>query len=143
MVASEKALPDYLISRATLRGSELAWPIADIPEVIEAGRLAGLVSIGGQLQFRFPDGITCECYWVEVDTYRTVSSDLPRSERVTRTAAAALSMYATLQSKYDFSKEGREGFGEHVDRFEASGGCLIDAMCFVWYFEDQVTKKTA
>lgn len=53
-------------------------------------------------------------------------------------------MFAALQSKYDFVREGREGFGQDIDRFEASGGRLSDAMCFVWYFEGkEVGEKLA
>jgi len=47
-----------LLARASLRGNEYAWPIADIPMVIDAARAANLVSIVGQLQFRLPDGGT-------------------------------------------------------------------------------------
>src|SRR5258708_4550498 len=66
MTAPESRLPQHLIERASKRGRELAWSLDDIPEVIEAARDANLVSVGGQLQFRFQDGTTCECYWVEV-----------------------------------------------------------------------------
>ena len=54
-------LPGQLLERATLRGSERAWPIGDIPEVIEVAKENDLASVGGQLQLRFPDGGTCEC----------------------------------------------------------------------------------
>jgi hypothetical protein len=52
----EGALPPDIISRASLRGNEYAWPVETIPEVIEAARPNALVNIGGQLQFRFADG---------------------------------------------------------------------------------------
>ena len=71
-MASEKSLPDHILSRATVRGNEYAWKTGDIPKVIEAARAAQLASIGGQLQLRLHDEGTCECYWVEVDTYREV-----------------------------------------------------------------------
>ena len=60
MTSTELRLPHDLLQRASLRGSEYAWPIEDIPKVIEAARQANLASIGGQLQFRLPDGGTCE-----------------------------------------------------------------------------------
>lgn len=135
MAASETLLPDQLLDRATLRGNERAWPIGDIPEVIEAARQAGLVSVGGQLQLRFPDGGTCECYWVEVDTFKSVSPDLPWPERVEQTAAAATSQFQGLIDQYDFAAEGRSSFGKYMDEFEANGGDLNDAICFVWYVE--------
>ena len=66
MLDIEQALPSKLVGRASLRGREHAWSLDDIPNVIEAAREAQLISIGGQLQFRLPDGGTCECYWIEV-----------------------------------------------------------------------------
>ena len=135
MELSETLLPARLLERATLRGNERAWPISDIPEVIEAARLANLISVGGQLQFRFPTGETCECYWVEVDTFRSVSPDLPWPEWVEQTALAAHSQFQDLQDRYDFIAEGRSAFGKYLDEFEASGGDLSDALCFVWYVE--------
>ena len=133
MELAVKALPPDLQSRASLRGSEFAWPVADIPAVIEATKLAGMVSIGGQLQFRFPNDATCECYWVEVDTFRTVSADLPKIDLVAQTAAAALAEFEALRIRYDFLAEGRTNFEKHFNEFEANGGDPNDAMCFVWY----------
>jgi len=54
MEPPETKLPAELLDRATLRGKEWAWPIGDIPEVIEATRQANMISIGGQLQLRLP-----------------------------------------------------------------------------------------
>jgi hypothetical protein len=86
----ELRLPHQILRRASLRGNEYAWPIEDICKVIEAAHQANLASIGRQLQFRLPDGGTCECYWVEVDTYKSVSASVPWQERVEQTAAVAL-----------------------------------------------------
>lgn len=126
-------LPQDLLVRATLRGNEYAWSIQDIPKVIEAAKDGNLVSIGGQLQFRFPGGGTCECYWVEVDTYQSVPSDLPWAERVARTSEAALADFRELQSRHDFIAEGRAAFEEEFEKWEAKGGEPAEAMCFVWY----------
>jgi hypothetical protein len=68
MKATETLLPKDLIARASLRGREYAWPISEIFKVIEAA----CSCIGGQLQFSFPDGPTCECYWVEVDSHKAI-----------------------------------------------------------------------
>jgi len=135
MAEAETRLPEQLLERSTLRGNERAWPVGDIPEVIEAARLADLVSIGGQLQFRFPNGETCECYWVEVDTFKTVPPDLPWSERVEQTATAAHSQFQGLRERCDFIAEGKSAFGKYLDEFEASGGDLSSAQCFVWYVQ--------
>jgi hypothetical protein len=134
MTSPERYLPKELLDRASLRGKEYAWRVDDIPEVIEAARRAGLVSIGGQLQFRLPDGGTCECYWVEVDTYQSVSKELPWAERVARTAEVALADFMRLASEYDFLEEGRRAFrmGQVEHRDESPAGI----MWFVWYVLD-------
>lgn len=134
---SEELLPDRILARATLRGREYAWKIGDIAHVIEAAEAAQLASIGGQLQFRLPDGGTCECYWVEVDTYREVPEDLEWPERVSRTAEAARSQFMRLREERDFIAEGRSAFASHLEAFEAQGGDVNDALCFVWYVESE------
>jgi hypothetical protein len=91
-----------MLERASLRSKEYACPVADIPLVIEAVRQANLINVGGQLQFRFADGTTCECYRVEVNSCKTVPESLSWEERVAQTATAALR---------DFAEEGRRSFG--------------------------------
>jgi hypothetical protein len=134
--SSELRLPQEILRRASFRGNEYAWPIEDIPKVIEAARQANLASIGGQLQFRLPDGGTCECYWVEVDTYKSVPASLPWQERVKQTATVARADFSRLLSKFDFLTEGRRSFAEHFNRLEAEGGDPTQTMCFVWYLDD-------
>lgn len=133
MVHAAESLPEELLRRASVRGHEYAWRIVDIPEVIEATKREGMISVGGQLQFRFPNGVTCECYWVEVDTLKTVAADLPKSERVVQSATAALSAFEALKNRFDFVAEGRSSFGGTFEEFEAAGGKPEDTMCFVWY----------
>jgi hypothetical protein len=132
MNAAAQHLPKQILDRASLRGKEYAWRIADIPAVIEAARKAGFVNIGGQLQFRIPDGGTCECYWVKADTYKAVSKVLPWNERVNKTADAALAEFTRLASQYDFLEEGRRAFGAHLKGIEERGESPTEAMCFVW-----------
>ena len=82
MERCEQLLPEEVLARATLVGSEYAWPLTDIPMVIEAAKIANLLNIGGQLQFRGPEIGIWECYWVEVDTYKEIDPNLPWTERV-------------------------------------------------------------
>lgn len=137
--SSIQRLPKSLLERASLEGNEYAWPIADIPKVIEAAKNANLINIGGQLQFRVPDkfgGGICECYWVEVDTYKSVPCELPWDERVTKTADAALSDFENLKAQCDFLKEGWISFEKHLIEAESLGGVAEEMMCFVWYTHD-------
>jgi hypothetical protein len=135
----EELLPLALLEKASLLGNEYAWPIADMPEVIEAVRIANLLNIGGQLQFRLKDGGIAECYWIEVDTQKTVPKELTWKERVQLSAESALEQFEKLKATIDFTKEGRDYFTQLVDvDFEQT-------MCFVWYWstEAEYMKLTA
>lgn len=135
-MATEK-LPQSLLEKASLRGKEYAWPLAVIPEVIEAARKANLLNIGGQLQFRIPDGGTCDCYWVGVYTYKSVPENLPWAERVDLAAKVALEDFQILRETSDFLAEGREGFSAPIDEYINAGGDINTAMCFVWYLSTE------
>jgi hypothetical protein len=139
-MTAESRLPREILDRATLRGNEYAWRIEDIPEVIEAARRTDLINVGGQLQFRLPEG-TCECYWVEVGTYKSVSKDLPWEERVARTAEAALAEFKRLPARYDFVREGWRAFGPHLQKVIDEGRNPSEFMCFVWYVADAKTAE--
>jgi hypothetical protein len=134
--APELRLPHQILRRASLRGNEYAWPIEDIPRVIEAARRANLASIGGQLQFRPRDGRTCEFYWIEVDTYKSVPTSLTWQERVNQTAAVALADFSRLLSRFDFVAEVRRSFPGALQTLETEGGDPSQAICFVWYLDD-------
>ena len=129
-----KHLPADLVDRAS-RGNEYAWRISDIPLVIEAARLAGLVNIGGQLQFRIPNDGTCECWWVDVDTTKVAPNSLTWADRVDRSAAFANARFATLLAEQDFVAEGRKGFAQPLSNYEQRGGQVEDVMWFVWYLK--------
>ena len=128
----EAHLPPDILARATRNGNEYGWSVADIPQVIEAARAAGLVNIGGQLQFILPNG-TCECYWIDVDTFKQLSTSLPWDQQVQLSARIALAEIQRLQKEKDFIAEGRKAFAEHLASYEASGGNLSDVMRFIWY----------
>ena len=128
----ERCLPADLLQEATLRGNEYAWAARDIPRVIEAARAAGLVNLGGQLQFRVPGGATCEAYWVSVFPYRSVGDAAVRDTLVERSAIETRELYDALSLEYDFAAEVRRGFAGVVDEFQAGGNVPGDAICFVW-----------
>jgi hypothetical protein len=138
---SEHALPTEILERGSRAGNEYAWRLQDIPDVIAAARAANLISTGGQLQFRLPDGGTCECYWVDVDTYKSVDKALPWDERVSRTAEVALADFDALQERFDFIAEGRVGFAPHLDALVAQGRDPADSMCFVWCVLSKAEEK--
>jgi hypothetical protein len=133
MTNAEGKLPKSILERATLRGNEYAWPLRNIPNVIDTAKQADLVNVGGQLQFRFAERGTCECYWVCVDTFLKVPEALPWQDRVRLTATEALLQFSALQTEYDFVAEGRSAFSKYFDEIGATDADLQSAMCFVWY----------
>lgn len=130
-----RLLPARLQERASLSGEEYAWHPTDIPLVIKSGAELNLLNIGGQLQFRLPEGGTAECYWVEVDTFRDVPTNLSWDERVRLAETSAQKQFSDLQAKFDFVTEGKKAFAEYLGKFEDAGGDLDKAVWFVWYFE--------
>jgi hypothetical protein len=135
MKLAELRLPSNVLAKATVDGLEYAWPLDCIPEVIIAARDANLVNIGGQLQFQLGGCGTCECYWLEVDTYKSVPTSLSWRERVVRTAQAALEQYEHLRRESDFLAEGESAFPETFASYRQLGLNPADAMLFIWYFE--------
>ena len=136
----ESLLPASILARATLRGTEYAWPVEYIPKVIQAARVARLLNIGGQLQLRLPDGATCEAYWVEVDTFRAAPSGRTWQEKVSWSAREALEQLQSLQERYDFEAECLEAFPGVCADLASDGGNLCEALCFAWYVEAEPAK---
>ena len=131
----EERLPAAILQRSSLRGSEYAWRLSDIPDVIEAALAADLVSVGGQLQLRLPDGGTCECYWLEVDTGNAVEQGMTWSERVARTASEASKQFKELNDSRDLLSEAQAAFPSYAAALESEGLRVADALWFVWYVE--------
>ena len=137
MERPEERLPAAILERSSLRGNEYAWRLNDIPSVIEAARAADFVSVGGQLQLRLPDGGTCECYWLEVDTFNAAGSGLPWSERVAKAASEASKQFEELNSSHDLLSEAQAAFPSYAAALESDGLRVADALWFVWYVEDR------
>jgi hypothetical protein len=132
--APEMMLPETMRSAACRSGNEWGWRPESIPLVIDEAENAGLLNIGGQLQFLIPEG-TCECYWVEVDALADEPKDLTWTERVALAATASRQKMADVSRRYDFIEEGRRAFTAPFQAYEAAGGDIRDRMCFIWYFQ--------
>ena len=130
----EMLLPETLRSAACRSGNEWGWTPEAIPLVIDEAEKAGLLNIGGQLQFLMPEG-TCECYWVEVDALTCEPEGLTWTQRVALAATAARQKMADISRRYDFIDEGRKAFAAPFAAYEAAGGDVRDRMCFIWYLQ--------
>ena len=127
-------LPESIRLAARRSGNEWCWRPESIPLVIDEAEKAGLLNIGGQLQFLMPEG-TCECYWVEVDALIGEPENLAWAERVAHAATAARQKIAEVGRRYDFIEEGRRGFAAFFDAYEICGGDVRDCMWFIWYLK--------
>ena len=59
-------LPASMLEGASVQ-NEIGWRLEDFPSVLERAQQFSLACLGGQFQFRFPDG-TCEMYWLEANS---------------------------------------------------------------------------
>lgn len=126
----ESLLPRDVLDRADLRGNEYAWRRADLFRVLDAAQAVGLANLGGQVQFRLPDG-TCELYWrnFDVEGQRTGESwdaFVPRSRLEVERALARLPGDETILG------EALESF-EFLRQKAAEGGDVLAGLCFVCY----------
>ena len=104
---SEDRLPESIRRKASVSPEgEHAWRQADVEEAIEAARDTGLGCLGGQVQFRPPDGI-CEAYWLKCDPAERQPEE-SWQEYVSRSADETLEAYRQLCRTTDFRAVARE-----------------------------------
>jgi hypothetical protein len=127
----EQRLPTAVLGKATVRGNEYAWPLSAVEEAVTAAREASLACLGGQVQFRVPEG-TCELYWL------SASSDNRRPGELwpaftDRSAAEVLARFRDLRGRTDFVQEGVQSF-DILRQLQARRVDLGPYLCFVLYF---------
>lgn len=95
-----------------------------------------MATLGGQVQFRCPDG-TCELYWLNADAEeRRPDEDWP--EFVARSAEQVLQGLSELPTPADIVAEGVARFA-HLRELHSRGVALDEFLWFVLYFESQDT----
>jgi hypothetical protein len=127
----EAILPPAVLARATLRGNEYAWPFEAVEETIFAAQASGLATLGGQAQFRIPDG-TCEMYWLDASASDRRDGE-PWSDFVARSAREVLAGFRQKVVPADFLAEARQWPILH-EKIEA-GVNVMDYLCFVLYVQ--------
>jgi len=131
-------IPDDVLSKATLRGKEYAWPISAVEEAIEAARENGMANIGGEVQFRLPDKIY-ELYWIGFDSDPQHEGETWNAY-VVRSAEEVLNRFRQLRSQTDFIKEGTEYY-KPLEQMHKEGVSLDQYLCFVLDFEEDQCKR--
>ena len=131
LLKAESRLPAEILKRATLRGNEYAWRRADLPMLFVAAESAEIANLGGQVQFRVPDG-TCELYWHSFN-----SSDRRPGESteswVSRSRQEAEASLLRVPSDAELVTEGLAQF-EFLREKAAEGLDVKETLCFVCYF---------
>ena len=130
-LGSVRMIPAELLARSVRCGREVGWRADDIFFVLAAAADVGLVCLGGQPQFRFPDG-TCELYWLNFDPATAESNEEPdvAARRSNAEVAAGL---RHIFSTTDLVAEGYQRFSFLRDKSN-SGVDLASHLVFVVYF---------
>lgn len=128
-------LPREILAKASLRGNEYAWGLADVEEAVAAAQNCGLVTVGGQAQFRVPEGI-CEMYWIEADA-TPINEGEAWEAYVRRSGDEVVSKVRQIVAKTDFREEAAN-FSFLRDRIE-QGLPVLDHLCFVLFLRPKVS----
>ena len=132
MPAVERRLSPDLLAKAVRSGEEYGWRFEDLPTVLAQAREAGLAVLGGQVQFKLPDG-TCELYWQNADATDRRDGEAWKAyvDRPHDEVQAALERLPTTEL---ILREGLERFAFLRER-AAEGVDLRRFLCFICYFE--------
>lgn len=126
----EHLLSPAVLARASLRGNEYAWPPASVEMAINDAREHGFATLGGQAQFRLPDG-TCELYWIDVDPSEQRPSE-SRHDWVQRSADEAIAKFRQRMASTNWDAEVQKH--PFLRERAAAGIDLLPHLRFVLYF---------
>lgn len=97
-------LPPDITQGATLQGNEYGWIISLFPDAVVAAKKYNYACLGGQFQFRLPDGGTCEMYWLSADSTNRANEE-PWQDFSCRSCDEVLERFHALVSKTDFREQ--------------------------------------
>ena len=133
-----KQLPEDIYKKSIRSGNEYGWRQADFPSVIEAIRKASMAIIGGQVQYKFPDGI-CELYWLSYDTdERSIDEDW--DAYCNRTAKECLAKFELLISTKNIDQEALEW--PFIQTKKNQGIDINQFQIFILYFNDEASYSS-
>jgi len=137
MTETEKYLPTEILQKAIVSGKEYGWKRTDFKEVIDKAIEVGLGIIGGQIQFKLPEG-TCELYWHKFDTVDRKSGENWK-DYCLRTKEECLNQFDKILNDNELIKEGIESF-EFLKEKSKIEIPLEDYLIFILYFNDSETE---
>jgi hypothetical protein len=134
----EKYLPVEILQKAIVSGKEYGWKRTDFKEVLNKAVEVGLGIIGGQVQFKLPDG-TCELYWHKYDSTERKSGE-NWVEYCKRTKNECLNQFEKLPADTELIKDGIESF-DFLKKKSGMNIGLSDYLIFILYFNDSETES--
>lgn len=126
--------PRSVIANADLRGNEYAWKPLDFPNALAEAARVGYRCVGGQFQFRFPDG-TCEMYWLDSSAPDREPGEA-WSTYVERCEVAVRTGFSALMASTDFLREA-ESWSFIRDKMADENADPLQHLVFVAYFENE------
>ena len=93
-------LPASIAAGSVLNGEEYAWPLPALPAALDAAIRESIACLGGQFQFRLPDG-TYEMYWINADSTDR-GRDEPWSDYAERSVGEVRAAFERLVRETDF-----------------------------------------
>jgi len=126
-----KFLPPEILSKAVRSGNEYGWKREDFHDVLNIAANANIGIIGGQVQFKLPNG-TCELYWHQYDSNDQISNE-PWKLYCQRTKKEVENAFAKLPSNLELVKEATEYF-EFLAEKANDGVDIEQYLIFIIYF---------
>jgi hypothetical protein len=133
MQIEEKYLSKELLNKALLSGKEYGWKRGDVTNVIDYAYSIGLGIIGGQLQFKLPDG-TCELYWRKFDPKERVTGE-KWQDYCKRTRLECIELLNKLPDNKSLINEAVDNF-EFLKQKYNNGVNLEEYLIFILYFDE-------
>ncbi len=131
LILQKTSLARQVLERAHADRFELAWRPLDIPAVIDAIRDADLVSLGGDPQFRFPDGSVAELPDHGIDITCVENTRLSWARQVTDSANEAMSLIGEI-SPEALVEQGWSRFYLAFSEQKAAGFDPADHLYITW-----------
>lgn len=131
-----KVLPEILLKNSVSSGEEFGWKIKYFEEAVNIAISCNLACIGGQFQWKLPNG-TCEAYWLKSDSTIKLESE-SWSQYVLRSNKEVLLGFNIILSSIDFEFESNKF--EFLKLEKQKGINISNYLIFVAYFVNQEQK---
>lgn len=132
-MTEEERLPAEILQKAIISGKEYGWLQKDVLEVLEAAEKIPMATVGGTVEYVFPDGI-CELYWFNFSPMERQSEEKwPAYCKRTKIEVSKNLLY--LISDTDFKQQAIKSF-DFLKNKDENGVDIENHRYFILYFDD-------